>query len=342
MAVTSGFFDAIDHDRTYNAEDFGSLFDGIIKDGILNSYGDHFAVTHDNGLDIIVGSGKGWFKNTWIKNDDNLTLSADPNTSGVQRVDTVVIDIDKRDSVRNNTIMIVKGTSIRPSLIDEAAHKQYPLYDLNIDPTGSDISSIVDRRDESYAQYMLSEQLRPYYPVGSIYMSVNNIEPSTLFGGVWEQISGRFLIGCGGQGGFNNGDTGGSWDHTITTNHLPSHTHYFSVTSYSSGTTVQFIRESDGEAVNNVMGWAGQKGKDNPEKENYLPASWDYPYGYQGVASSGSEPVVGPSPYVTSQVSLRTFDHNHAVEGYTQASGNGSPIDIKPPYLAVYMWRRVS
>jgi hypothetical protein len=271
-----------------------------------------------------------------------LTLSADPNTSGAQRVDTVVIDIDKRDSVRNNTIMIVKGTSTRPSLIDEAAHKQYPLYDLNIDPTGSDISSIVDRRDESYAQYMLSEQLRPYYPVGSIYMSVNNIEPSTLFGGVWEQISGRFLIGCGGQGGFNNGDTGGSWDHTITTNHLPSHTHYFSVNSYASGTTVQFIRESDGEPVNNVMGWAGLKGKDNPEKENYLPAAWDYPYGYQGVASAGAEPVVGPSPYVTSQISIRTFDHSHAVEGYTQASGNGSPIDIKPPYLAVYMWRRVS
>ena len=31
------------------------------------------------------------------------------------------------------------------------------------------------------------------YPVGSIYMSVNNTNPSTLFGGTWEQITGRFL-----------------------------------------------------------------------------------------------------------------------------------------------------
>lgn len=341
MAVTSGFFDAIDHDRTYNAEDFGSLFDGIIKDGILNSYGDHFAVTHDNGLDIIVGSGKGWFKNTWIKNDDNLTLTADANTSGTQRIDTVVIDIDKRDSVRANSIIIVKGTSSRPVLIDEAAHKQYPLYDLYIDPTGSDISSILDRRDESYAQYMLAEQLRPYWPVGSIYMSINNIEPSTLFGGVWEQISGRFLIGCGGQGGFNNGDTGGSWDHTITTNHLPSHTHYLSLSTYASSVTAQLFRHTDNENVS-VMGWANQKAREDSNMENYLPASWNYPYGYQGVATAGAEPVVGPSPYVTAAVGIRTFDHYHGVEGYTQASGNGNPMNIKPPYLAVYMWKRIS
>lgn len=27
------------------------------------------------------------------------------------------------------------------------------------------------------------------YPVGSIYLSVNNVDPSTLFGGAWERIS---------------------------------------------------------------------------------------------------------------------------------------------------------
>lgn len=34
------------------------------------------------------------------------------------------------------------------------------------------------------------------YPIGSIYMSINNTEPSILFGGIWKRISqGRFLIG---------------------------------------------------------------------------------------------------------------------------------------------------
>ena len=35
------------------------------------------------------------------------------------------------------------------------------------------------------------------YPVGSIYMSVNEVEPSTIFGGTWERLKDRFLLGAG-------------------------------------------------------------------------------------------------------------------------------------------------
>ena len=35
------------------------------------------------------------------------------------------------------------------------------------------------------------------YPVGSIYLSVNNVNPGTIFGGTWEQIQDRFLLAAG-------------------------------------------------------------------------------------------------------------------------------------------------
>ena len=35
------------------------------------------------------------------------------------------------------------------------------------------------------------------YPVGAIYMSVNNTNPGNLFGGTWEQIKDRFLLSAG-------------------------------------------------------------------------------------------------------------------------------------------------
>lgn len=345
MAVTSGFFNAIDHDRLYNAEDVGSLLDGIISDGILNTYGSHFEVTHDVGLDIIVGSGRGWFKQTWVKNDDNITLTAEANVTGNVRYDTVVIDVNKTDAVRANTIIILKGTSdpAGAELIDEAAHKQYPLANLVIDASGNDISDVVDRRDEIYSQNAL--MIKPYWPIGSIFMTLDiNFDPAVSFGGVWEQISGKFLIGCGGTSGFEAGDTGGSWEHTITTNHLPSHNH--GVGSYNVGNAsanITTIRTTDNLPGVTFMGWADPANTyDSSGLINHLPASWDFPFSYQGSNSIDTQPVNAKSSKTTSQISLTQSPHAHGFSGNSGSTGNGTPIEIKPPYLAVFMWKRVS
>ena len=61
------------------------------------------------------------------------------------------------------------------------------------------------------------------YPIGSIYMSVNNTNPSTLFGGTWVQLQNRFLLGAGSS--YTAGDTGGSATHKLTIDEMPSHSH---------------------------------------------------------------------------------------------------------------------
>ena len=61
------------------------------------------------------------------------------------------------------------------------------------------------------------------YPVGSIYMSVNNTNPSNLFGGTWTQLKDRFLLGAGST--YTNGSTGGSATQRLSVANLPSHTH---------------------------------------------------------------------------------------------------------------------
>lgn len=61
------------------------------------------------------------------------------------------------------------------------------------------------------------------YPVGSIYLSINNTNPSTLFGGTWSQLKDRFLLGAGDT--YSNGATGGESEHTLTIDEMPSHTH---------------------------------------------------------------------------------------------------------------------
>ena len=58
----------------------------------------------------------------------------------------------------------------------------------------------------------------PYFPVGSIYLSVNNTNPGSVFGGTWVQIKDRFLLGAGST--YTAGKTGGSATHTLTINEI--------------------------------------------------------------------------------------------------------------------------
>lgn len=58
------------------------------------------------------------------------------------------------------------------------------------------------------------------YPVGSIYISVNNTSPATLFGGTWVQIKDTFLLACGNT--YAAASTGGEATHTLTESELPN------------------------------------------------------------------------------------------------------------------------
>jgi len=59
------------------------------------------------------------------------------------------------------------------------------------------------------------------YPIGSIYMSTSSVNPSNLFGGTWEQLKDRFLLGTGDV--YGSDVTGGESEHTLTIDEIPSH-----------------------------------------------------------------------------------------------------------------------
>lgn len=59
------------------------------------------------------------------------------------------------------------------------------------------------------------------WPIGSIYMTVSNTSPESLFGGTWERISERFLLGA--SSSYPAGSTGGESAHTLTQSELPNY-----------------------------------------------------------------------------------------------------------------------
>ena len=54
-------------------------------------------------------------------------------------------------------------------------------------------------------------------------MSTNNTNPHNLFGGTWEQLKNRFLLGAGSS--YSAGTTGGESTHKLTVDEMPKHSH---------------------------------------------------------------------------------------------------------------------
>ena len=117
------------------------------------------------------------------------------------------------------------------------------------------------------------------YPVGAIYLSVTDANPAALFGGTWERIGGRFLLGA--DTTHTAGSTGGEAAHTLTVDEMPKHNH---------------------------------------EVDNFN--------------ASGNA-----TPFMTVQAQdKKGFGGNVK----TMYAGGGKAHNNMPPYLAVYMWQRVS
>ena len=95
------------------------------------------------------------------------------------------------------------------------------------------------------------------YPVGSIYMSVNNTNPGTLFGGTWVTWgAGRVPVSVNtSDGDFSTVEkTGGEKTHTLSINEMPSHKH---------STTVKVTEKSLTGTVHNFAGQSASWGPGN-------------------------------------------------------------------------------
>lgn len=76
------------------------------------------------------------------------------------------------------------------------------------------------------------------YPVGSIYMSVNNVSPQSFIGGTWVAWgAGRVPVGVDpNDTSFNTVEKkGGEKAHTLTVDEMPSHNHGAYYTGSSTG-----------------------------------------------------------------------------------------------------------
>ena len=138
-------------------------------------------------------------------------------------------DLPLNDALTDDDLLVVEQSN---------GTKKVPLGSV-IPEGGSTGDALVKKSNSDYDLEWKSQStqiVNLVYPVGSIYMSTANTSPAVLFGGTWEQLKDKFLLGAGDT--YTAGDTGGEATHTLTTNEMPSHKHqlsYYDITYGSSG-----------------------------------------------------------------------------------------------------------
>lgn len=100
MAFTSGFFNSVNGDRKYNADQMSQIFDGLITQGVYESIGEKLAVQPNNGMAIQIGTGRGWFGSRWVKNDSEYLITLEDSDVLLNRYAAICIRADLSDSVR--------------------------------------------------------------------------------------------------------------------------------------------------------------------------------------------------------------------------------------------------
>jgi hypothetical protein len=157
MSIKSGFFNSLAGDRTYFAEDFAMLFQGITGSGILSGVGNMFDFSTNGNMTLSVQSGRAWLDETWTDNDADAVVSFDTADPVLDRYDIVIIEVNKSVDVRQNTIKVITGTPSGdpqlPDLVFTENVKQYGLYTVFI-PAGTSIitttnlTTLIDTPDE--------------------------------------------------------------------------------------------------------------------------------------------------------------------------------------------------
>lgn len=164
MAVTYGFYDSLNHDRLYNAQQMSAIFDGIINDGVFMSVGNQLHTVAGTGMQVIVKSGRAWFDSTWTLNDAEYPLSIDAADVLLTRIDAVVLEVNSEVTTRANTIKVVKGTPAstpaKPTLTKTATIHQHALAYVTVAKnitaiTNSMIEIVVGKTETPYVTAIL-------------------------------------------------------------------------------------------------------------------------------------------------------------------------------------------
>lgn len=110
MAISYGFFNSVNGDRLYNADDISNYFLKLISNGVFATPSNAMQVQEGSGMIVSVSAGWGFINCKWLNNDSAYNLTLDAADIALNRIDRIVMRLNADRTLRNMELAIVKGT----------------------------------------------------------------------------------------------------------------------------------------------------------------------------------------------------------------------------------------
>ena len=175
--ISCGFFDSVDKDRLYRADEMTRPYELLVSNGVFatpeGTPSNYLQVNAHEGMDVIVKVGRGIFKDKWLINDADMILTVGTSEVTLTRIDSVIVKVNTSESVRAGTIEIKKGTPasepVPPTMERSTDVHEYRLANITVGPLVTDIKQmdISDQRGSADCPWVTS--------------LVKQVDTSTLF-----------------------------------------------------------------------------------------------------------------------------------------------------------------
>lgn len=149
MTIKYGFFDSVDGDRKYTAEDIGRYLHGLVSSGVYADSSSSMQVLAGNGMEVRVAPGRAMLDGHYMEITDEETVTLSPS-GNKQRTDAIVARLDK--TRRLCEIAVLEGTPstmpMRPLPSRTETVKEYILAYVYVDALANSVTqgNIYDQR----------------------------------------------------------------------------------------------------------------------------------------------------------------------------------------------------
>lgn len=158
MELKSGFFNDVNGDRLYNAEDMNRPYSRVISDGVFafpseEGSSTDFQVVATNSLKIVVKKGFGMFNSHWCENEKDVEMTIPMPNVNFTRIDSIIVRVD--ESLRKTTLEYIQGEAsaspVAPIITRTSDIMEYRLANITIQANATSItqSNIEDTRPTS-------------------------------------------------------------------------------------------------------------------------------------------------------------------------------------------------